>query len=193
MLKAIVLDTYGVGVMVPTKKCKINRERAAILFSVVILLAACDAFVEKSKPLTEGMINGKILKWRDDVCYMIDVGTVYKPEHETAIFIGAIASTFENRKEWVIEADLMDSVFIRGIGKEPFPYWPENILKKVIEQARNAPSAPGFLEHPFGPLTKQQRTDFIYSSSFPKDEKFVLAVKYWAKMRYEENMQLYEN
>jgi hypothetical protein len=175
--------------MVANKKCRVNRERTAILFSVVILLVACDSFVEKSKPVTEGMINGKVLSWRDDICYMIDIGTVYKPEPETAIFIGAIASTFENRKEWVVEADLMDFEFVRGIGKDPFPTWPEDILKKAIEQARNAPSVPGMGEHPFAPLTKQQRTDYVFSYSFPKEERFVSAVKYWAKRRYEENMQ----
>ncbi len=192
-LKPEALDTFEEDVVVATEKFMVKCERIAILFSIVILLAACDVFANKSKPVTEGLINGQVLMWRGDICYMIDVGSVYKPEYETAIFIGAIASTFENRREWVIEADLMNNVFIRGIGKEPFPHWPEDVLIKAIEQARNAPSGPGFIEHPFAPLTKQQRTDFIYSSSFPKHKSFVLAVKYWAKMRYEENVQLYGN
>src|SRR4030067_1779474 len=132
----------------PIIEHKIKCGRMVMLFWIVLSYAACELFVETSKPLTMNMVKGKVLNWKDNEFYIYDIGTVYKPEYETVIFVAAIGSAYENRKEWVVEADLNNFEFIRGTGKEPFTIWPEDIRRKAIKLAINAPSPQGTLEHP---------------------------------------------
>lgn len=153
------------------------------------LFQGCDLVFDKATPVTWGMVKGKVVEWRGDTCYMIDLGTVYKPEHDAAIFVIGVGSNHEDRTDWVVEAQCNSTSFVRGIGAKAFPKLPDDVITKTIQLACVSPAPPATLEHPLGNLNKEERTAFIYQRDFAEKSapKLVAAVTYWAKKRFEES------
>ena len=156
---------------------------------VIWLLQGCDLVAEKATPVPSGMVKGKVVEWKGSTCYMIDFGSIYKPEPDTVIFVVGVGSNHENRDEWVVEAQCDNTSFIRGIGAKAFPKWPDEIMSETIRLACSAPAPPATLEHPLGKMNKKERVGFIYQPSFAEEiaQKLVAAVTYWAKKRFEES------
>ncbi|MFA4853115.1 MAG: hypothetical protein WC599_11405 [Bacteroidales bacterium] len=164
----------------------VEKYKLIILTLILLQFIACNFFTDKAYPVYWGMANGKVIECRGSDCYMLDLGSIYKPEKETAIFIGAIGPNHEERIEWVIEADLKTMEFVRGIGKEPFPKWPDEIVNKTIEIIKGTDIDESYtgLEHPFQNLTKEERIGFIYTLEF--DPAICLeAVQYWTYKKAE--------
>jgi hypothetical protein len=123
---------------------------------------------------------------------MVDLGSVYKPEPNTVIFVVGVGSNHENRDEWVVEAQCENTQFVRGIGAKAFPKWPDEVISETIRLACNSPAPPATLEHPLGKMNKKERMEFVYQPSFAEEAapKLVAAVTYWAKKRFEESEEL---
>lgn len=149
------------------------------LFVFLISFFSCDLLFEKATPVTWGMVDGKVIEWRGSECYMIDLGSIYIPEKETAIFIVGVGPNHEERREWVVESDMKSSEFIRGIGPEPFQEWPNEVVLKTIALVKETKSRKKSIEHPLEGLTQEERTQFVYSQEF-NPTMFLMAVKYWA-------------
>lgn len=152
----------------------------------IAFLTSC---VETVTPVTHGYVKGKVIEWRGHDCYMIDLGTIYKPEKGTVIFIGGVGSSSVDRKDWVIEADCDSIFFIRGVGPTVFTKWPSDIVTKAIKMACETPDLFSKLEHPLSKLNKEMRMDYIYAeiNTVEKQNKLILAVNYWARKRIEES------
>ncbi len=169
-----------------------------ILLSIpFVSLIGCGLLFEKATPITHGMLRGKVVERYKGHFYAVDLGTVYKPESDTVIFIAGVGrDNHEDRVDWLVEASCNQMSFTRGIGPTNFPLWPNVILKKSLTLVCNEAVLPKLLEHPLGTLSKAERSDFIYSPDFHQynielaGAKLVLAVKYWAKINIEMNEEL---
>ena len=145
---------------------------------------------DKAIPITWGMITGKVIDWTGRRCYMVDLGTVYRPESDTAIFVVAVGRNHKDRNEWVVEAECNKNNFIRGVGEEAFEPWPNRIMQEAIRMACSAPSLPSAMEHPLGNLTKEERKQFLYDPTFVAQHgpsKLASAVTYWGKQRLKDS------
>lgn len=111
---------------------------------------------------------------------MIDLGSIFKPEKDTAIFIFRVGTNYEESNEWVVESDLKSFEFIRGIGPEPFQEWPTEVILKTIAQVKKTNPSKKSIEHPFQGLTKEQRAQIVYSQEFNPAE-FLMATRYLTK------------
>jgi hypothetical protein len=174
-----------------TQPCNyFSMYRPLLIFLIAIwFLQGCDLVFETTTPVTWGMVKGKVVEWDRHTCYMIDLGTVYKPEHDTVIFVVGIGPDHERRSDWVVEAQCNKKAFVRGIGEKAFPKLPDDIASRTIQLACESSAPPATLEHPLGMLNEQERTGFVYSRNFDENcaPQLVAAVTYWARKRFEES------
>ncbi len=154
------------------------------LASLLVLMTGCGNIL----PPSYG-IEGRIVDKHKDICYLVDVGSIYKPDQNTAIFIVAIVEKDGTQLEWVVEADLNEGYFVRGIGPYYFVKWPSDVVLKAIEMVKAYPYEPpsGELEllHPLGDFTPGDRTEYVYSQVGNPDfrKNLLTGVKSWAMKR----------
>jgi len=154
------------------------------LASLLVLITACG----KILPPSYG-IEGRVVDRHKDICYLVDLGSIYKPDPNTAIFLVAIVEKDGTQLEWVVEADLNKSCFVRGIGPYYFVRWPSDVVVKAIDMVKACPYEPpsGELEllHPLGDFTPDDRTEYVYSQVGDPDfrRNLLTGVKSWAMKR----------
>ncbi len=165
---------------------------SVILFGLIANLS-CQKMKETS-PLYG--VNGKIIGQAGEYYYMIDLGSIYRPEPNTAIFVAAIIQKDGTQFEWVVEADLNNGYFIRGIGPYFFLSWPSDIVVKAINIIKETPYEPltsdQELMHPLGDFSEDERTEYIYLQVGDPDfrRNLLTSVKYWSMKRAVEGREV---
>lgn len=169
------------------------------LLVLLLMLTGCGDHPDlANKALTDDLGIGRVVGRHEQLAYLIDLASVYRPEQGATLFILGSGRNFKDRKLWLVEGDCSvpsgkvtegifgqerDARFVRGVGAEAFQPWPLEILRSALDLGCTTAEIKGGLKHPLSELRgKKERADFLYSPQM-QPGKLVLAVLFWSESR----------